>query len=170
MKRSITFLLGLSVFVSINYIISGITSGANIVYSEPENGAEDVPIDSWIAIRFNTSIDTDTVTVEIRPELEPYGFRTEWKDNDTELIIKPNTDLTHSRNYTISIEGEDVEGNPFDSSTFIYFMTESKPVTIKGLSWDNSSSLILIIAFLILGILTGFWLGYNLARKRVKEK
>ncbi len=170
MKKNIIIFLGLSVFVSINYIISGITSGANIVYSDPENGAEDIPVETWITIRFNTSIDTDTVIVEIRPYLEPYGFRTEWRNDDRELIIKPKASLTYSRNYTILIEGEDVDGNPLDDSEYIYFQTENPPQTLKGLSWDSSSSLILIITFVILGIVIGILLGYNLARKRIKEK
>jgi hypothetical protein len=170
MKKNMIFLLGLSIFISINYIIPEITSGANIVHSDPENGAEDVPIDSWITIRFNTSIDTDTITVEIRPELEPYGFRTDWSNDDKELIIKPNADLTYSRNYTVSIEGKDVDGNSLDDSEYIYFQTENPPQTIKGLSWGGSSSLILVFISIFLGILIGIWLGYNLAQNRIKEK
>jgi hypothetical protein len=170
MKKIFVLFLGLSVFINLIYIIPGISSGSFIINSDPENGAEDVPVDTWITIKFNTSIEIDTVTVEILPDLEPYGFRTDWGNDDKELIIKPNADLSYSRNYTVSIEGEDVDGNPLDDSTFIYFHTESKPETMKGLSWDSSGSLILIIVFLFLGILTGIWVGYNLARKKIKEK
>jgi ABC-type glycerol-3-phosphate transport system permease component len=169
MKKSIIFVLGLSVFISIIYIISGITSGANIVDSDPENGAENVPVDTWITFRFNTSMDPDTVTVEIRPYLEPYGFRTEWRNDDTELIIKLNASLTYSRNYTASIEGEDVDGNPLDGSKYIYFQTESDTETIKGISWENTNSFIMLIILITLGIVIGILLGYNLARKRIKE-
>jgi small-conductance mechanosensitive channel len=103
-------------------------SGARIVDSNPEDGAEDVPIDVWITLRFNTTMDPATVNIKITPSLEPYGYRQEWGDNERELVIKPNSALAYSEEYEIQIiSGEDTDGNPITDDTSIKFNTEASP-------------------------------------------
>lgn len=105
--------------------LPGTSSAAHIIDSNPENAEKDVPVESWIRIQFNTSMDPDTVTIDISPDLEPYGFRTDWNNDDRELWIKPNAALVHGRNYTVNVEGEDIHGISMDVS--FYFKTEDEP-------------------------------------------
>ena len=78
--------------------------GVQITESEPADDEEDVSVNSWIIIRFNTTMKLETVDIEIKPSLKPYGYRTEWTNDDRELIIKPNAALAHEEEYTVSIE------------------------------------------------------------------
>lgn len=144
--------------------IPQISSAATIIDSDPDNGARKVPVESWITIRFNTSMNTETVNVEIKPDLEPYGYRTEWSNGGRELTIKPNAALVYSRNYTISIEGAvDTSGNPLEEPTYIYFKTESAPGILESFKevfntiWEGFvgilPNLIMTIGLLIVGYL-----------------
>ncbi len=149
---AILFLVGMVFF-------SGTSSAAYILDSDPENAAKDVPVESWIRVQFNTSMDPDTVTIEISPNLEPYGFRTDWDNDDRELWIKPNAALIHGRNYTINVEGDDIHGISTDVS--FYFRTESEPGIFESFAKvidsimegfiDILPKLILTIGLLIIG-------------------
>lgn len=142
----------------------GISSAAYITDSDPDNGARNVPVETWITIRFNTSMDRSSVesNLEINPSLEPYNYRLEWSNDDTELTIKPNAALVYDRNYTISLSGaEDADGNPLEAPTSIWFKTESAPGILESFGevlstiWegflDILPRLILTIALLIVG-------------------
>ncbi len=169
MKKAITLYLGFWVLICVNFITVGISSAANITSSDPENGAGNVPVETWITVRFNTSMDTDTVNVEINPGLAPYGFRIEWSNDDSELIIKPNADLMYSWNYTILIEeAVDVDGNPLDGPTTIYFETESEQERIAGSSFESPRNIILAIFFLVFGLIFLFLMGFYLTRRKFK--
>ncbi|MEE9150430.1 MAG: Ig-like domain-containing protein [Thermoplasmata archaeon] len=173
MKKAIISLLGVWVLVCANFITTGISSAAYIVSSDPDNGTTDVSVEAWIVIRFNTTMNKESVAenLEIRPELDPYGYRLDWDNDGTELTIKPNADLRYSRNYTILIEeAEDVDGNPLDGPTSIYFETESEQEIDVGTSLESSKNLILIISFLVFGLIFGILMGFYLARRRVKSK
>jgi hypothetical protein len=125
-KRFYRGLLAIVVLFLVGMIfLPGTSSGAYILDSDPENAEKDVPVETRIRIQFNTSMDPDTVTVDISPDLEPYGFRIDWNNDDRELWIEPNAALIHGRNYTINIEGDDIHGISTDVS--FYFNTESEP-------------------------------------------
>ena len=107
--------------------VPGISSAAYITSSDPDSGEEDVPVETWIIIRFNTTMDKASVeeNLEISPDLDPYGYRLDWDNDGTELTIKPNAALVYDRNYTVSFSGaEDVDGNRLEAPLFIYFETE----------------------------------------------
>ncbi len=143
-------------------LISGTSFGATVIDTDPENGAEDVPVESWITIRFNTTMNRDSVIdkLDISPSLE-YNYRTQWNDNDRELTIKPNAALAYSEDYTVRIEGAvDASGEPLETTT-IHFSTEKDPGIIGALKevsqtiWggflDVLPKLILTIILLIIG-------------------
>jgi small-conductance mechanosensitive channel len=138
-------------------------SGARIVDSNPEDGAEDVPIDVWITLRFNTTMDPATVNIKITPSLEPYGYRQEWGDNDRELIIKPNSALAYSEEYEIQIiSGEDTDGNPITDDTSIQFNTEASPGILGIFSemidtlWSGFMAIFPSLVLLIFIFLVGY--------------
>ena len=74
--------------------------------------------------------------IKISPSLEPYGYRTEWSDNDKELIIKPNSALAYDEEHIVSFIGaEDKDGNSLEDPS-IRFKTKSAPgigETITGM-------------------------------------
>lgn len=144
----------------------GISTAAYITSSDPESGESDVPVETWIIIRFNTTMDRTSVeeNLEINPDLDPYGYRLEWDNDDRELTIKPNAALVYDRNYTISFSGaEDEDRNPLEAPLFIYFETESAPGILESFEevlntiWEGFISiipkLILTIGLLIIGYL-----------------
>jgi small-conductance mechanosensitive channel len=143
-------------------ILPGTTMGVHVTESEPADGEEDVSVDSWIIIRFNNSMDIDSVEIDISPSLKPYGYRTEWSNNDRELIIKPNAALAYNEEYSVSIENaKNVDGEELPPLTKITFETESEPSMNEMLTgmfsglWDSFvsvvPSLILLILILIIG-------------------
>jgi small-conductance mechanosensitive channel len=143
-------------------IIPGSALGVHVTESEPADGDDDVSVDSWIVIRFNNSMDIETVDIDISPSLKPYGYRTEWSNEDRELIIKPNAALSYNEEYTISIENaKDVDGEELPPLTRIIFTTESEPSMNEMLTgmfsglWEGFvsvvPSLILLILILIIG-------------------
>lgn len=142
----------------------GITSAAYITSSDPESGETDVPVETWIIVRFNTSMHKSSVeeNLEINPDLDPYGYRLEWDNDARELTIKPNAALVYDRNYTISFSGaEDEDGNPLEAPLSIYFKTESAPGILESFRevidtiWEGFIAiipkLILTIILLIVG-------------------
>lgn len=164
MNKAIISFLGVWILVCANFITAETSSAAHVTSTDPEDGAKNVQVDTWIVIRFNTSMDKPSVVdnLEIKPSLEPYRYRTEWDEDGTELTIKPNAALIYSRNHTITIEGgEDVSGEPLED-TLIYFETESESETVEGSNSEIPGFLILIIFFLIflliLALLLGFWI------------
>jgi small-conductance mechanosensitive channel len=143
--------------------LPGTSSAAYILDSDPENAEKDVPVESWIRIQFNTSMDPDTVKVEISPKLT-YEFRTEWSNDDRELLIKPNAAFVHERNYTIQIEGDDIHGISTDVS--FYFKTESEPgvfESFKGVIDSLMEGFLAILPKLILTIVL-LIVGYIVAK------
>ncbi len=171
-------------------VIPGLTSAVTIIDSDPEDGAKDVSIKKWIIVRFNTTMDTKSVekSLKITPSLDPYGYRLDWSNDDRELIIKPNSALAYSEDYTISFFGaEDEEGNSVDNPT-LRFETEPSPgvwETITGVFeniWagflDIVPGIILLVVILIIGYIiakAASWafskalmkLGFDKAMERV---
>ncbi len=146
MKRKILYRILICVilisFFSI-IILPGNTYGATITSTIPRDGEEDIPVDSWIIIRFNDTMKTETVeeNLKISPSLKPYRYRLEWSDNDRELTIKPNAALSYDEEYTISFSGaKDENGNEVDITSFSY-KTESAPT----------------ISEIIIGMFLGMW-------------
>ena len=172
MNKAILSFLGVWVLVCANFITTGTSSAAYVTSTDPEEGTKDVSVDTWIVIRFNTSMDKPSVVdnLEIIPSLEPYRYRTDWDEDGTELTIKPNAALIYSRNYTITIEGgEDASGYPLED-TLIYFETESESETLMGSSSEIPGFLILMIFFLIFLSIVAFLLGFWIFGKRIKSK
>ncbi len=166
-KAAISF-LGIWVFVCANFITTGTSSAAYVTSSDPEDGAKDVPVDTWIVIQFNTNMDKSSVVdaLDIDPNLDPYGYRTEWDEDGTELIIKPNAALRYDTDYFIIFEGgEDVTGDPLDD-TMIHFETQTESETLKGKSYETPGFLILIIFLLIFALIMAFLLVFWLLGKR----
>jgi hypothetical protein len=156
------FVIAILLLIAMSFM-AGISSAAYVTSTDPEDGAKEVSVDTWIVIRFNTSMDKSSVVdnLEIKPSLEPYRFRTEWNKDSTELTIKPNAALVYDRNYTITIEGAmDSLGDPLPD-TKINFKTESAPGILEGFGevfetiWEGFIAilpkLILTIALLIVG-------------------
>jgi hypothetical protein len=169
MKKAIISLLGVWVLVCANFITTGISSGAYIVSSDPDNGTTDVSVETWITIRFNTTMDRASVeeNLEINPDLDPYGYRLEWDNDDTELTIKPNAALGYDKSYAITFSGaEDEDGNPLEAPFVVTFETETESGTIAGSGSEIPRFLILIIFFLIFGLIMAFLLGFWLFGKR----
>ncbi len=142
----------------------GISSAAYITSSDPESGETDVPVESWIIVRFNTTMDKESVekNLEINPDLDPYGYRLEWDNDDRELTIKPNAALGYDKSYTITFSGaEDENGNPLEAPLFITFETESAPGILESFRevlntiWEGFigtiPKIILAIGLLIIG-------------------
>jgi hypothetical protein len=169
MNKAIVSFLGVWVLVCANFITTGTSSAAHVTSIDPEDGAKNVQVDTWIVIQFNTSMDKSSVVdnLDIKPSLEPYGYRTEWDEEGTELTIKPNAALVYSRNYTITIEGgEDVSGYPLED-TLIYFETESESETLMGSNSEIPGFLILMIFFLIFLVIVAFLLGFWIFGKKI---
>jgi len=121
MKKAVISFLGVWVLVCANFIPTVISSGAYIVSSDPDDGATDVSVETWITVRFNTTMDRASVeeNLEINPDLDPYGYRLEWDNDGTELTIKPNAALGYDKSYTITFSGaEDEDGNPLSLLQF----------------------------------------------------
>lgn len=155
---SVLILLILSII-----FIMGTAQGAEVIDSEPENNDTDVPIDKWIIIRFNVSMDKASVEkeLEISPELT-YNYRVDWSNDDRELIIKPNAALLYSEKYIITIIGaKDDAGNKLND-THIRFKTESQPTiseTITGMFedlWSGFVSIVPNILLLIVILVIGY--------------
>ncbi len=144
------------------------TMGATITDSDPDDGATKVDIEKWIIVRFNATMDTESVekNLKISPDLDPYGYRLEWADDDTELIIKPNSAFKYSEEYTISFAGaEDTQGNSVSPSSFS-FKTEASPGVlglITGMFSDLWNSFLEILPNLVLLIIV-IILGYLVAK------
>lgn len=163
----LAFLLAVVSFVLLS-IVPAITSAANITYTSPDDGDEDVPIDTWITIRFNTTMDKSSVEdgLKITPDLKPYGYRMEWGDDDRELIIKPNSALAYSEDYEVRITGaKDEDGNSLVGDTAIEFKTESSP-GISGLVsdmvntlWDGFLAVIPGLVLLIFILIIGYFIS-----------
>jgi small-conductance mechanosensitive channel len=142
-------------------ILPGTCMGVKVTESEPKDQSEDISVESWIIIRFNNSMEKETVDIEISPSLKPYGYRTDWNDDETELTIKPNTGLTYEEKYTITIENaEDIDGNEMNQ-TIIVFTTEDEPSmhdmvsgmfsNIWGGFIDIVPNLLLLVVILVIG-------------------
>ncbi|UCE36586.1 MAG: Ig-like domain-containing protein [Thermoplasmata archaeon] len=142
-------------------LLPGASAQPRVIDTDPNINASDVPVDTWIIIRFNQSIVADDVEVEIRPDLDPYGFRIEWSNNDRELIIKPNAALVYGRNYTITLRNaKNADGEALENP-IIRFKTESEPGIFENFGqvfesiWDGFIAiipkLIMTIALLIVG-------------------
>lgn len=144
--------------------LPNVVSGEEIVDSDPENGAKDVPVETWIIIRFNSSMDTGSVGehLEIKPSLDPYWYRTEWSNDDTELTIKPNAALRYSKNYTISLDGAENETGASLENATIYFKTESEPGMFENLKevsdtiWEGFLSILPKLVLTILLLIVGY--------------
>jgi hypothetical protein len=131
------FVIAILLLIAMSFM-AGISSAAYVTSTDPEDGAKDVPVDTWIIIRFNTSMDKSSVVdgLEIKPALV-YNYRTEWDKDGMELTIKPIAALVNSRNYTITIEGAvDASGNPLPD-TKINFKTERAPGILETLGRFN---------------------------------
>ncbi len=168
-KAAISFLV-VWLLVCANFITTGISSGAYIVSSDPDNGATDVSVKTWITIQFNTTMDKSSVeeNLEIDPDLDPYGYRLEWDNDGTELMIKPNAGLGYDKSYKFIFSGaEDEDGYLLEAPFVITFETESESGSITESSSDIPRFLILIIFFLIFGLIMLFLLGFWLFGKRV---
>jgi small-conductance mechanosensitive channel len=139
------------------------SSAAYVTDTDPDNLDEKVPIDSWIIIRFNVTMNRGSVqeNLKISPSLDPYGYRLEWGNDDQELTIKPNSALQYSKVYTISIVGaEDDDDNDLEDTSF-EFETESQPSITEMISnvfnyiWNGILTtvpgIIILIVILILG-------------------
>jgi hypothetical protein len=125
MKKAIISFFTFGIVVSAIFILTGISSASHITSSDPDNGTTDVSVETWIVIRFNTTMDISSVeeNLEINPDLDPYGYRLEWDNDGRELTIKPNAALVYDRNYTISFSGaEDEDGNRLEAPLFFLFL------------------------------------------------
>ncbi|MEE9151559.1 MAG: Ig-like domain-containing protein [Thermoplasmata archaeon] len=144
--------------------VPGISSAAYITGSDPDSGEGDVPVETWIIIRFNATMNKASVeeNLEISPELDYYGYRLDWSNDARELTIKPNAALVYDRSYTVSFSGaEDEDGNRLEAPLFITFNTESAPGILQGFRevlntiWEGFvgliPKLILTIGMLIIG-------------------
>jgi len=149
-------------------LFTGLSSAARIIESDPEDGATDVSVDKWIIIRFNTTMDTESVedSLKISPSLDPYGYRIEWSNNDREIIIKPNTALVTDEEYTVEFPGaKDTDGNLLENPS-VKFKTESPPEILEvlsGMFWGMWNAAIGLIPGLILFIVI-LIIGYIIAK------
>jgi hypothetical protein len=164
MKRISNRYYSLWVLVTAFILIAGFSQAADIVASIPENGAEEVPVDTEIVIRFNTSM--DKVSVEqnllINPSLGDLGYQLTWSNNDKDLTITPAEELEPSRDYTILLTGaEDYQGNVLEDAV-IMFSTEEEEYL------DLSIVLYAIIFFIIAFIV--FLIGYAMASRGKEQK
>jgi hypothetical protein len=142
----------------------GFSKAAGILASVPESGAEEVPVDTEIVIRFNTSM--NKVSVEqnllINPSLSEAGYTLTWSNNDKDLTITPAEELEPSRDYTILLTGaEDTQGNTLEDGV-IMFSTEEE-------EYMDFSVLLYAIIFMIIAMIV-FLIGYALAKAGKEQK
>jgi small-conductance mechanosensitive channel len=157
-------------------IVPATVGAARITYSNPEDGEDDVPIDAWITIRFNVSMDTESVeeNLKISPELKPYGYRLEWSDDDRELLIKPNAAMRYDEEYTITMTGAEDENGQLLADAIFEFSTEESPGILGIFTdmvqslWDGFMavipSLVLLVFVLIIGYIIAKAAGWVFAK------
>ncbi len=93
-----------------------------IIDTDPEDGAEDVPVDNEIVIEFSESVDPSTVTVIWSDgEVE---FELAYSNGNKTLTVDPVEDLAHNTNYTLTIRAMDLSGNQVEK--VISFTTEAE--------------------------------------------
>jgi small-conductance mechanosensitive channel len=109
--------------------LPGTSSASRIIDTNPDNTEKDVPVDSFVIIRFDSPMDTSSVeeNIDINPDLDPYGYTLKWSNSDRELTITPWATFIHSRNYTISLNGAENETGVLLENPTFYFKTEDEP-------------------------------------------
>ncbi len=128
--------------------------------STPENGEKDFPVDGWIIIEFNNTMEIGTVDVDITPD--PYFVEKIWSNDDRTLTLKPTLNLLENKNYTIHIRGDYQNASLGSVDEIFYFITETPPTIMETIEsmvlgfWENLKELAVGIAIFIIILIVGY--------------
>jgi hypothetical protein len=108
----------------------------------PMEGATEVPTGAQLLLTFSEPMDTDSVQVGVQPSVA-LGVPV-WSQQGTVLRLQPTGPLAENTTYTVTVDGEDVAGNPLTGTRAFSFTTtgpapDTTPPTVLSTSPSQAS-------------------------------
>lgn len=108
----------------------------------PMEGTTEVPTGAQFVLTFSEPMDTDSVQVGVQPSVA-LGAPV-WSQQDTVLRLQPTGMLAENTTYTVTVDGEDVAGNPLTGTRAFSFTTagpapDTTPPTVLSTSPSQAS-------------------------------
>jgi hypothetical protein len=97
-----------------------------LLNTSPMNGATEVPTGTQFVITFSEPMDIDSIEVGTLPAATP--ATPVWSHQDTVLTLQFETELAQHTAYTVTVDGDDLAGNPLAGThSFSFTTTGSAP-------------------------------------------
>jgi hypothetical protein len=92
-----------------------------LLNSSPVGGSTEVATNAQLIFTFSEAMDTDSVQVGIQP---PAALGSPvWSQQGSVMTLQPATELSENTTYTVTLDGEDVAGNPLTGTRSFSFTT-----------------------------------------------
>jgi methionine-rich copper-binding protein CopC len=112
------------------------TVAPKLVSSTPKNGAQDVPLTTAFVLKFNESMQTNSLTINgvctdgisCRSTL-----RVAWSDNDKTATLSGIFPLTPNKTYTMNLAAKDKAGNDMAPTAVVFTTVSAANVTVVKL-------------------------------------
>lgn len=98
------------------------TTRPALLNTSPMAGATEVATSTQLVLTFSEPMDADSVQVDLQPALA-LGTPA-WSHQGSVLSLQPTEALRENATYTVTVDGEDVAGNPLTGSRSFAFTTE----------------------------------------------
>lgn len=114
-----------------------------LLNNSPMEGATEVPTSAQLLLTFSEPMDTDSIQVGVQPSVA-LGAPV-WNQQDTVLRLQPTGPLAQNTTYTVTVDGEDVAGNPLTGVRAFSFTTtgpapDTTPPTVLSTSPSQTST------------------------------
>jgi len=172
--RKSSFILTVVAITTLLFMIT-ISSSTLGISTTPENGEEDVSVDTEIIIQFDDQMDTGTVNITFDPD-PGFTFTREWSLANSNLKLTPSESFSYEKKYTVSVSGKYLNGN-FTTHRFS-FTTESAAIEILGINLQEPLpllgfslwNLIMFIVVLLVGLIIVKIVGRSVKKSLLRAK
>lgn len=116
--------------------------GPRILTAVPADGSTQVPVDVELGLSFSEAMQTASLQVSISPSaaMQPLV----WTEDKARVTLRPSSPLAEDTEYTVTVTGTDLAGNPIEGARAFSFTTAGpKPDTtspvVLSASPDNGA-------------------------------